>query len=165
MTDMSDDLGFDGGDDYVPGLLPPEESLDDEELGDDIAGDDIEGPGYSPVDRPLESLSWGVTAYEARTHEPFARRLARELPDFGTDEPGDGLGDTSDTDGELIDDQVGGLRSGRIVWQPQDATDPSSDFLATDVGIDGAAASAEEAAVHTVADFEYVGDDEDDTSL
>lgn len=152
MSDMSDDLGNDSGDEYVPGLLAPEESLDDEELGDDV-----DGPGYSPPDRPLESLGWGITAYEAGTHEPFARRLARELPDFGTDEPGDGLGDTSDTDGELIDDEVGYYRSGRLIWQPQDSTDPSSDLLATDVGIDGAAASAEEAAIHIIPDADYDG--------
>jgi hypothetical protein len=144
------DIDLDAGDDYVPGLLSPEEGLDDEELGDDI-----EGPGYSPVDRPLASSGWGTTAYEAATHEPFDRRLARELPDFGVDngaDDGDGLGDTSDTDGELIDDQVGYLRSGRLVWRLQDGTDPSSDLLATDVGIDGAAASAEEAAIHTIPD-------------
>lgn len=152
MSDMSDDLGNDSGDEYVPGLLAPEESLDDEELGDDV-----DGPGYSPPDRPLESLGWGITAYEAGTHEPFARRLARELPDFGTDDPGDGLGDTSDTDGELIDDEVGYYRSGRLIWQPQDSTDPSSDLLATDVGIDGAAASAEEAAIHIIPDADYDG--------
>jgi hypothetical protein len=80
--------------------------------------------------------------------------LARELPDFGSQDEGDGLGDTSDTDGELIDDQVGYRRSGRLVWQLQDSTDPSSDLLAADVGIDGAASSAEEAAIHTVSDDE-----------
>lgn len=155
MTDSVGDLDYDAGDEFVNGLLAPEESLDDEELGDDI-----DGPGYSPVDRPLESFAWGVTAYEARTHEPFGRRLARELPDFGTDSQGDGLGDASDTDGELIDDQVGDRRSGRIIWQPQDPTDPSSDLLATDVGVDGAAASAEEAAIHTIPDAEYYDDDD-----
>ena len=145
MTDMFGDFG-DGPDEYVPGLLPPEESLDDEELGEDI-----EGPGYSPVDRPLASFSWGFTALEAGTHEPFDRRLAREIPDY-VDDVGDGLGDSSDTDGELIDDQVGLRRSGRLVWSIQDSTDPSSDLLATDVGIDGGAASAEEAAIHIVPD-------------
>lgn len=157
MTDTPGDLGLDSGDEYVPGLLSPEESLDDDELADDELGDDVEGPGYSPVDRPLESFAWGVTAYEAGTHEPFDRRLARELPDFGSQDDGDGLGDTSDTDGELIDDQVGYRRSGRLIWQLQDSTDPSSDLLATDVGIDGAASSAEEAAIHTVSDD--AGDD------
>lgn len=134
-------------DEYVPGLLPPEESLDDEELGDDV-----DGPGYSPPDRPIGSLAWGVTAYEASMHEPLSQRLAHEVPDIGAEEFGDGFGDASDTAGELIDDQVGDARAGRLVWAAQDAGDPSSDFRAEDVGIDGGAASAEEAAIHIVPD-------------
>lgn len=91
MGDPSGDL--DSAREYIPGLLAPEESLDNEELGDDI-------------------------------------------------------------DGELIDDQAGDRRSGQLVWELQDSTDPSSDLFATDVGIDGAAASAEEAAIHTIPDQE-----------
>lgn len=132
-------------DEYVPGLLPPEESLDDEELGDDI-----DGPGYSPPDRPLGSLAWGVTAYEASMHEPLSLRLAHEVPDIGAEEFGDEVGDTSDTSEELIDDQVGDVRAGRLVWADQDPADPSSDFRAEDIGIDGGAASAEEAAIHII---------------
>jgi hypothetical protein len=33
----------------------------------------------------------------------------------GDDLGGDGLGDTSDTDGELLDDEVGNFRAGRLV--------------------------------------------------
>ncbi|MGI5145755.1 DUF5709 domain-containing protein [Plantactinospora sp. CA-294935] len=134
-------------DEYVPGLLPADESLDDEELGDDV-----DGPGYSPLDRPIGSLAWGVTAYEASTHEPVSRRLAREVPDIAAEEVGDGIGDASDTNGEPIDDQVGYLRAGRLVWATQDADDPSSDLQAEDVGIDGGGASAEEAAIHIIPD-------------
>lgn len=65
--------------------------------------------------------------------------------------PGDGLGDTLDTDGELIDDEVGDLRAGRLVAPDEGAhEDAEKDIIAEDVGIDGAAASAEEAAVHLV---------------
>lgn len=138
-------------DEYVPGLLPAEESLDDDELGDDV-----DGPGYSPPDRPIGSLAWGVTAYEASMHEPLSRRLAREVPDVGADEASDGLGDASDAD-EPIDDQVGYLRAGRLVWADQDPADPSSDLRAEDVGIDGGAASAEEAAIHIIPDDGFDG--------
>lgn len=63
----------------------------------------------------------------------------------------DGLGDTTDTDGELIDDQVGDRRAGRLTaWEAE--LDSRSDFWAHDVGIDNGAASAEEAAVHVVPD-------------
>jgi hypothetical protein len=128
-------------------LLPPDESLDDDEVGEDL------DEGYSPAERPLALSAWGTTAAEESSQEGLARLLSREEPDFGdTDDVGDGLGDSSDTDGELIDDQVGDLRAGRLLIADADAADPSSDFWALDVGIDGAGASAEEAAVHIVPD-------------
>lgn len=145
MSDGFDDYGTEQD---VFGLLPQDESLDDDELG----GDD-DGAGYSPLDKPL-AYGWGFTLHEIGEHEPLATRLAREEPEATDRFLGDGLGDASDTDGELIDDQVGTLRAGRLVWADQDDTDPSSDLRATDVGIDGAGASAEEAAIHVV-----LGDD------
>lgn len=126
--------------------LSAEESLDDDEL--DVDPEE----GYSPPERPLGVLAWGVTAFEAGTHEDLAHRLAREEPEVGDDEYGDGIGDAFDTDGEPIDDQVGDARAGRLVLSGLDVTDPRSDFQAHDVGIDGAGASAEEAAVHIVPD-------------
>ena len=64
---------------------------------------------------------------------------------------GDGIGDCPDSDGEALDNEVGGARSGRLVAPDEGAhEDEESDLIATDVGIDGAAASAEEAAMHIV---------------
>ncbi|MBE1876528.1 DUF5709 domain-containing protein [Myceligenerans pegani] len=143
---MSDGLDDYGTEQDVFGLLPQDESLDDEEIG---GGED--GAGYSPLDKPL-ARGWGFTPEEVGGHEPLAMRLAREVSEPVDVFLGDGLGDASDTDGELIDDQVGTLRAGRLVWAEQDGTDPSSDLRATDVGIDGAGASAEEAAIHVVLD-------------
>jgi hypothetical protein len=126
-----------------PALLSPEESLDDDELGDIDAG-------YAPPDRPLGSTAWGITERELGSHEDLAHRLAREEPE-PADMDTDGLGDTTDTDGELIDDQVGDRRAGRLTaWEAE--LDSRSDFWAHDVGIDNGAASAEEAAVHVVPD-------------
>ena len=126
--------------------LSPEESLDEDEFGEDISD------GYSPAERPLGVTEWGVTSYEESMHESLGRRLAREEREL-TDEPeGDGLGDSIGTDGELIDDQVGDRRAGRLVLGPVDELDPSSDYWASDAGIDGAGASAEEAAIHVVPD-------------
>jgi Family of unknown function (DUF5709) len=130
-------------------LLPPEEELDDEETGNDP------DEGYSPGERPLGLSAWGTTAAEESTHESLGRRLAREVPDLSAaDDEGDGLGDSSDTDGELIDDQVGDRRAGRLLQAYVDPADPRADYWATDIGIDGAGASAEEAAVHVVPDDE-----------
>jgi hypothetical protein len=127
------------------GLLNPEESLDEDELDEDI------GAGFSPAERAWGSSAWGTTDREASTREDLEHRLAREERERD-DDGGDDIGDASDTDGELIDDQVGRVRSGRLVVADAEADDPQSDLWAHDVGIDGAAASAEEAAVHVIAD-------------
>jgi hypothetical protein len=74
------------------------------------------------------------------------------VPDVTDQWDGDGLGDSADSDGEPIDDQVGDMRAGRLVAFGIDPTDSSTDYLAHDVGIDGGAASAEEAAMHIVVD-------------
>jgi hypothetical protein len=141
MVDDSD--GVDGVD-IDSGLLEPEDSLEDRGV------EDVLDEGYSPPERPLAVEDWGLTAREAADHESLDARLARELPDI-MDFDGDGLGDTSDTDGELYDDEVGLARSGRLVDDPH-APEDAPYLYAVDVGLDGAAASAEEAAVHVVAD-------------
>ena len=92
---------------------------------------------------------WGTTEAEESAGESLDGRLARELPDRIEDE-GDGLGDTSDTDGELIDDEVGTVRAGRLVAGGGGWDDLEPELYAVDAGIDSAAASAEEAAVHVV---------------
>lgn len=124
--------------------LSPEESLDDQETGEDL------DEGYSPPERPWGITAWGTTADEAASHESLASRLAHEIPLPDGSEDGDGLGDVSGTDGELIDGEVGDLRSGRLILADLDETDPRSDLRAVDAGLDGGAASAEEAAVHIV---------------
>ncbi|WP_055587985.1 DUF5709 domain-containing protein [Streptacidiphilus griseoplanus] len=108
--------------------------------------------GYSPPERPFAVNDWGTTAEEQNRGEGLDRRLARELPDQ-VDGDGDGLGDAVGTDGELLDEEVGDRRAGRLVALDEGAhPDTESELFASDVGIDGAAASAEEAAVHIVPD-------------
>jgi len=122
------------------GLLEPADSLDDRGVRDAL------DEGWSPPERPWAVTGWGTTAREAAAGEPLAARLARELPD-GVLWDGDGLGDASDTDGELLDDEVGDVRAGRLVAADSAFYD---DLYAVDAGIDGGAASAEEAAMHLV---------------
>lgn len=137
-------MGISEFDDVGAHLLEPEESLDSEQTGIDL------DEGYSPPESPRELRAWGLTATEARTHESLARRLAREVPDVTDRWDGDGIGDSPDSDGEPIDDQVGDMRAGRLVAFDLDPRDQATDYLAYDVGIDGGAASAEEAAMHIV---------------
>jgi hypothetical protein len=137
-------MGISEFDDVEAHLLEPEESLDSEQTGIDL------DEGYSPPERPRELRAWGLTTREARTHESLARRLAREVPDVTDQWDGDRIGDSADSDGEQFDNQVGDMRAGRLVAFDVDPTDPGTDYLAHDVGIDGGAASAEEAAIHIV---------------
>jgi hypothetical protein len=141
-------FGSDGTDpEEDTGVLEPQDTLED------MHGiPDVLDTGWSPAERPWGVLDWGTTPWEEVTGESLAGRLARELPQpQATD--GDGLGDASDTDGELLDFEVGGQRAGRLIdaeagrWG-----DVDPELYAFDVGIDVGAASAEEAAVHIVPD-------------
>lgn len=143
---MSDDSDGLDGVDIDSGLLEDDETLDGR-------GVDVLDEGYTVPERPWEREHYGVTAREAHDHESIAGRLARELPDLPDPDDGDGLGDAAGTDGELYDDEVGTARSGRLV--DVEAAGQWDDFTyltAVDVGRDGGAASAEEAAVHIVRD-------------
>ncbi|MGP2441766.1 DUF5709 domain-containing protein [Streptomyces sp. JW3] len=126
------------------GLLDAEDTLEYDGVDDPLDA------GWSPPERPWAVEHDGVTAAERRHGETLEQRLAEETP--GTLAPdGDGLGDSEDTDGELLDDEVGAARSGRLVAPDEGVReDEEAALVATDVGIDGAAASAEEAAVHVV---------------
>jgi hypothetical protein len=138
--------GTDGTDpEEASGVLEPEDTLVDSHGVRDVLD-----TGWSPAERPWAVDDWGTTEAEEAAGESLDRRLARELPDEVTD-VSDGLGDASDTDGELLDDEVGDERAGRLVDADDGGTTDTDDELyAWDAGIDGAAASAEEAAVHVV---------------
>ena len=115
--------------------------------------------GISPPERPWIGDGWGVTAREQAEGDSLDRYLSRELPDVGPDD-GDGIGDTSDTDGEPWDDEVGTMRAGRLVAGDRvGGQDVDDELWARDIGIDGAAASAEEAAMHVVGDRSPTDDD------
>lgn len=99
--------------------------------------DDVLDEGYSPVERPLCDAD----------HETLDERLAEEVPDISVDD------DEPDENG-VEDSQVGNRRSGRLASfdDRSEEHDSDSDVFANDVGIDGGAASAEEAAVHVIED-------------
>ncbi|MFI1438331.1 DUF5709 domain-containing protein [Streptomyces fructofermentans] len=125
------------------GLLDVEDTLESDGVSD-------LDRGWSPPDRPWAVERKGVTAAEQLRGETLDERLAEELPDTAVTE-GDGIGDSPDSDGEPLDNEVGSARSGRLVAPDEGAhNDDESELFATDVGIDGAAASAEEAAMHIV---------------
>ncbi|MGW3122857.1 DUF5709 domain-containing protein [Streptomyces sp. NPDC001107] len=126
------------------GLLDVEDTLVDDGVDDPL------DRGWSPPDRPWAVERADVTAAERQHGETLDQRLAEELPDLVMPDT-DGIGDCEGTDGELLDNEVGAVRSGRLVAPDEGAhEDEESALVARDVGIDGAAASAEEAAMHIV---------------
>ncbi|RMB79691.1 DUF5709 domain-containing protein [Streptomyces shenzhenensis] len=126
------------------GLLDAEDTLVDDGVEDPL------DRGWSPPERPWAVEHTGVTATEGHRGETLDQRLAEELPDLAVPDS-DGIGDCQGTDGELLDNEVGDLRSGRLVAPDEGVhEDEESALVATDVGIDGAGASAEEAAMHVV---------------
>lgn len=146
MTFDPDSFDPDRGDD-----LDGDAQLDQGDTLDDRGVADPLDEGYSPAERPWAVDDYGTTAREAAEGEDLDHRLAREVPDIDDDD--EGLGDTSDTDGELRDDQVGDRRSGRLVASDEGrVSDTDAEAWASDIGVDGAGASAEEAAVHVVDD-------------
>lgn len=152
MTDeaMGDDVYQPDGSEVQDdaGLLDASDTLDYR------AGDQALDEGYSPPERPWGVERTGVTASEQRRGESLDERLSEELPDIGVPE-GDGIGDTWDTDGELIDYEVGDERAGRLLAPDEGSHENTeSDLIASDMGLDGAGASAEEAAIHLIPDSE-----------
>jgi hypothetical protein len=120
------------------------DQLEPEDTLMDTGVTDVLDEGYSPPERP-----WTADE-DASLTSRLDRELAEEVPD---PEDPDWAADAADTDGELLDDQVGERRAGRLVdASAGGVSDTDSDAWATDVGIDGAGASAEEAAIHIVED-------------
>jgi uncharacterized protein DUF5709 len=127
----------------------PEESAgqysvdDDDQLSQedtliDRGVDDLLDEGYSPPDK------W----VEPRDNETLDELLSEEEPD-----PAMQLDDDESGSDFIEDDEVGNRRAGRLVAPDEGfGEDAEKDMLANDVGIDGSAASAEEAAVHVIDD-------------
>lgn len=124
------------------------EALDQQQPEDTLVDrgvDDVLDEGYSPAERWSPGEGFGNTAEEAKQGESLEQRIAQEEPD---QDP------YAEVDEEIVDDrEVGTERAGRLV-DPDHGSgeDVESELFGEDVGIDGAAASAEEAAVHIVED-------------
>ena len=109
--------------------LQPDDTLDDRGI------DDVLDEGYSPPERASSLSRYGE-------HETMDQRLAEEEPEVWQREEA----------GDYVDDgEVGDRRAGRLVeFNDGTSEDVESDLVGVDVGIDGAGASAEEAAVHII---------------
>lgn len=123
--------------------LPAEDTLEDPEQ----EVDDELDRGYSPREDWSAGQGFGNTPYEEATGESLEQRIAQEEKEPDPYEEAERLEGEEDLD----DGEVGGVRAGRLV-APDGGTDEDteSSLIGDDIGIDGAAASAEEAAVHVV---------------
>jgi hypothetical protein len=154
------------------GITSPEDQLSEDGM------DTILEQGYSPNERPLALDAFGTTLAEERQGETLDQRIAQEEPDPNmevdlvagepttrADEADDlpedvdvGLGELPDddyVDGIVDDGEVGDARAGRLVDPDAGGTgDTEKDLVGYDVGVDGAAASAEEAAMHIIGETE-----------
>jgi len=147
-----------GDDVYQPqddGQDPPNDDLDLENALGERGLDDQLDEGYSPPERPLGVEKYGTTGEEERRGESLDQRLAQEVEDVEPPD-GDGIGDLDDGEGEPLEPEEGETRSGRLS-EADDVPGRRTDVYADDVGIDGGAASAEEAAVHTTDEEEDQG--------
>ncbi len=118
--------------------LQPEDTLDDRGV------DDVLDEGYSPPERETDHLR------HPEGGESLDDRLAHEEPEVWAE---DGEHSTDDiVDGD-VGGEVGGDRTGRLM-APDEGSHPdvTSEMVAEDEGIDGAGATAEEAAMHTITD-------------
>jgi hypothetical protein len=127
------------GHDGVAEQLSVEDALLDTRI------EDVLDEGYSPPDR--EPSVHVPTESEEERGESLDELLSAETPDVWAQE--------SDNIFDESGEEVGGTRAGRLVGIGTDGySDSEKDLLAGDVGIDGAGASAEEAAMHVIDEYD-----------
>lgn len=112
--------------------LPEEDTLVDRGVAD------LLDEGYSPPERPRPaSAHWGETAWEESRGETLDQRVAQEEPDIWDAPP-------------RVDPSREPDRAGRLLEDDDAVESGGNDQFAIDAGVDGGAASAEEAAIHIV---------------
>jgi hypothetical protein len=139
---MPDDM-YDPSSDIDENDLEDDGTLDASDTLDGDPGDDPLDQGIVPPDRWSAGEGFGTTLAEERAGESLDQLLAEEVPDLDPYAEADLLPDGS------LDDRDQEPRSGRLVAEDEGShPDTEPDLVAHDAGIDGGAATAEEAAVH-----------------
>jgi hypothetical protein len=118
--------------------LQPDDSLVDRGV------EDVLDEGISPAEKLQGSRAKGTTAAEQREGETIEERLRQEELDVDLEPMGD-----DDEFSDPADRFAGGERAGRLVAPDEGRyEDVDPEAVADDIGIDGGAASAEEAAMY-----------------
>src|SRR4051812_23051630 len=130
--------------------------------GDSLVDEDRGGvypmeEGWNPPEKWSVAQGYGNTPLEEELGETLDQRVAQEIPEPDPYVAAENA-DLEELDDELVgseagEAEVGDARSGRLVdIQGGVGRDDERTLVADNVGIDGAAASAEEAAVHVIED-------------
>ena len=137
--------------------------LDAADTLDGEPGDDPLDRGVAPPERWSAGMRYGSTADGPDSGESLDQLLAEEEPDTAPDIDderfediaGDEDAGDEDVDGLLLDEGPD-PRAGRLVAEDEGThPDYEADLVARDAGIDGGAATAEEAAMHVVDEDDY----------
>jgi len=129
---------------YGPNSVDDEDQLQPEDSLVDRGVDDALDEGYSPPEKWSAAEGYGNTPAEEHAGESLEQRIAQEEP-----EPDPYLAAAEEA--EQVGGEVGNERAGRLVAEDEGlGEDEEKDLVADDIGIDGAGASAEEAAVHVI---------------
>ncbi|HSE69153.1 MAG TPA: DUF5709 domain-containing protein, partial [Nocardioidaceae bacterium] len=146
--EMTENMGENQHENYGDYSVDDEDQLQPEDTLLDRGLEDALDEGYSPPERWSAAEGYGNTPYEEEVGETLEQRIAQEEPEPDPYE-------LAATEGEHVGGEVGDARAGRLVAEDEGlGPDTEKDLVAEDIGIDGAGASAEEAAVHVVEDEE-----------
>lgn len=138
--------------DFDPTMPDESEQLDQLQADDsliDRSVADVLDEGYVAPEKWSPAQGYGNTRAEMRHGETLEQRMAQE-------EPAVAAGDPEWNDDPAEQRQVGKRRSGRLVDADggYGASDDEPESIGHDVGFAGGAASAEEAAMHIIDDYE-----------
>lgn len=139
---------------YMPDESEQLDQLQADETLVDRGVADVLDEGYTTPEHWSVAEGFGNTPAEMRRGESLDMKLNAELPE--TNDVGEGWRDDPTEARE-----VGGRRAGRLIdHRGFFGEDTESDLIGDDIGIDGGAASAEEAAMHIIDSTEDEGLDD-----
>ena len=139
---MPDGDTYDPSSDIDENDLEDDGTLDASDTLDGDPGDDPLDTGILPPDRWSAGEGFGTTLAEERAGESLDQLLAEEEPDP------DPYAEAAEAEDDPLTGDDLEPRAGLVAEDEGSHPDTEADLVARDVGIDGGAASAEEAAVH-----------------
>jgi hypothetical protein len=146
--DRLESMTENSGEDYEGYSVDDEDQLQPDDTLVDRGVDDALDEGYTAPEKWSAGEGYGNTQLEEEQGETLDQRIEQEEPEPDPYEE-------AAIEAENVGGEVGQERAGRLLAEDEGlSTDEDADLYAEDVGIDGAAASSEEAAVHVIEEEE-----------